>query len=84
VHEGGFGVERTADGALRFTRPDGRVIAEQPLLPVARDIEGLRRQPIDAADCIIPEGALNLDLAISGLIQCGERNSRARPQVPHL
>ena len=29
VHEGGFGVARIANGALRFTRPDGRVIAEQ-------------------------------------------------------
>ena len=76
VHEGGFGVERIAAGALRFTRPDGRVIAEHPRLPDARDIEGFRRQPIDAADWIIPAGALDLDLAISGLIQCGERITR--------
>ena len=77
VHEGGFGVERIAGGILRFTRPDGRVIAEHPRLPDARDIEGFRRQPIDAADWVIPAGVLDLDLAISGLIQCGERNTRA-------
>jgi hypothetical protein len=71
VHEGGFGVERITDGALRFTRPDGRVIAAHPRLPCAQDIEGFRRQPIDAADWIIPAGALDLDLAISGLIQSG-------------
>ncbi len=29
VHEGGFGIEWIADGALCFTRPDGRVITEQ-------------------------------------------------------
>ncbi len=81
VHEGGFGAERTADGALRFTRPDGRVIAEHPRLPDARDVEGFRRQSIDAADWIIPAGALDLDLAISGLIQSGERNTRAGPYV---
>jgi len=73
VHEGGFGVERIADGALRFTRPDGRVIEEHPRLPGARAIDGLRNsipaardQPTGAADWIIPEGALNLDLAVSG------------------
>ncbi|MCP4471923.1 MAG: DUF222 domain-containing protein [Gammaproteobacteria bacterium] len=80
VHEGGFGVERTADGALRFTRPAGRVIAEHPRLPANGDIDGLRGsisreggQPIDAADWIIPEGTLDLDLAISGLMRFEER-----------
>jgi hypothetical protein len=74
VHEGGFGVERITAGALRFTRPDGRVITEHPRLPDARDVEDFRRQPIDAAGWIIPAGALDLDLAISGLVQCEERN----------
>jgi len=76
VHEGGFGVERIADGALRFTRPDGGVIAEHPRLPDARAIDGLRNpvfsargQPIDAADWTIPEGVLDLDLAVSGLMR---------------
>jgi hypothetical protein len=76
VHEGGFGVERIAGGALRFTRPDGRVIAGHPRLPDARAIDGLcnsipaaRGQPIDAADWSIPEGVLDLDLAVSGLMR---------------
>jgi hypothetical protein len=80
VHEGEFGVERIADGTIRFTRPDGRVIAEHPRMPGARTIDGLRNsipagrdQPIDAADWIIPEGVLNLDLAVSGLIRFDER-----------
>ncbi len=81
VHEGGFGVERIADGALRFTRPDGRVITEHPRLPDARDIEGFRCQSIDAADWIFPAGALDLDLSISGLIQSWGRNTRAGPYV---
>jgi hypothetical protein len=84
VHESGFGVERIADGALCFTRPDGRVIAEHPRLPDARDIEGFCRQPIDAADWVIPAGALDLDLAISGLIQSRERNTRAGPNVSEM
>jgi hypothetical protein len=36
VHEEGYGVERLPDGALRFTRPDGRALAdvpERPLVP---------------------------------------------------
>jgi hypothetical protein len=87
VHEGGFGVERIPDGAIQFTRPDGRIIAEHPRLPEARAIDGLsnsvfaaRGQPIDAAAWIIPEGALNLDLAVSGLMRFEERG-RAWPHL---
>jgi hypothetical protein len=76
VHEGEFGVERIADGAIQFTRPDGRAIAEHPRLPEARAIDGLCNsifsacgQPVDAADWIIPEGVMNLDLAVSGLMR---------------
>jgi hypothetical protein len=86
VHEGGFEVERIAGGALRFTRPDGRVIAEHPRLPDTPAIDGLRNstiaasgQPVDAASWVIPEGALDLDLTISGLIQTGQGNIRAGP-----
>ena len=30
VHEGGYGLERTLDGAFRFSRPDGRPIPDVP------------------------------------------------------
>jgi hypothetical protein len=30
VHEGGYGLARTIDGAFRFARPDGRLIPEAP------------------------------------------------------
>jgi hypothetical protein len=30
LHEGGFGLERTGDGVLRFTDPDGKHIPEVP------------------------------------------------------
>jgi len=80
VHEGGFGAERIASGTIRFTRPDGLVIAEHPRLPEARAIDGVGNpistehdQPIDAADWIIPGDPLNLDLAVSGLICIEER-----------
>jgi hypothetical protein len=33
VHEGGFGLEKIADGRIRFTRPDGRVIDDHPGYP---------------------------------------------------
>ncbi len=79
VHEGGFGVERIANGALRFTRPDGQIIAEHPRLSACGSPGGLRasllhagKQPPNALDWVIPEGVLNLDLAISGLIQVEE------------
>jgi hypothetical protein len=82
VHEGGFGVEPVADEVIQFTRPDGRVIAEHPRLPDARAIDGLRNsipgargQPIDAANWTIPEGVLNLDLAVSGLMRFDERET---------
>jgi len=87
VHEGGFGVERIAGGAMRFTRPDGRVIAEHPRLPDASEVDrsrgsiyAARGQPIDAADWTIPAGALNLDLAISGLLSIGQ-NKVAAPFI---
>ena len=79
VHEGGFGVERLDAGALQFTRPDSQPIAEHPHLPEAHANNGLhdafrdeRDQPIDAAGWIIPQGPLDLDLAISGLLQFAE------------
>ena len=85
VHEGGFGVKRIANGALRFTRPDGQAIAEHPRLPAARNIgdfhNAAHSQPVDAMDWVIPAGALDLDLAVGGLIQPWERNTRAGAQV---
>ena len=80
VHEGGFGVERIDDGAIRFTQPGGQVITGHPKLPGARAIDGMHNfsngeagQPIGAADWVIPEGVMNLDFAISGLVQLEER-----------
>jgi hypothetical protein len=88
VHEGGFGVERIADGALCFTRPDGRVITEHPQLPYARAINRLcnpvfiaHGQPIDAADWIIPEGILNLDLAVDGIMRSEENGREVAPFI---
>ena len=85
VHEGGFEAERIEDGTIRFTRPDGRVITEQPELPGARVVDAMRKflnsesgQPIDAADWVIPEGVINLDLAITGLVQLKDRPRPSR------
>lgn len=79
VHEGGFGVERTAGETLCFTWPDGRVIDEHPQLPAGGSIHGFRysipgkvNPPIEASDWIIPEGVMDLDLAVSGLVHRGE------------
>ena len=79
VHEGGFDVERTPDGTLRFTRPDGRVIDEHPQLPKGGgfhgfhdSISGKGNPPIDASNWVIPEGVMDLDLTVSGLMQRGE------------
>ena len=85
VHEGRFGVERIAGGTLQFTRPDGHIVNEHPRLPEARTTDGLqnsffssRGQPIDATKWTIPGDAMNLDLAVSGLIQFEERKGMAR------
>jgi hypothetical protein len=75
VHEGGFGLERTADGHLRFTRPDGRVIDAHPVLPASGSVDGLRGnlQAVDASAWIIPADALDHGIAIEGLMRIRER-----------
>jgi hypothetical protein len=81
VHEGGFGVERTTDGHIRFSRPDGRVIEEHPQLPASGSIEGLMRgncetgESIDAATWIIPGDTLDYGIAIEGLMRKQEQKS---------
>ena len=76
VHEGGFGVERSAGGAIRFIRPDGCVIDKHPQLPAGGGIDRFRNPvqgkgtpPIDASDWVIPEGVMDLELAVSGLMR---------------
>jgi len=67
MHEDGFGVERSADGSIRFSRPDGRVIEEHPQLPARGSVEGLlgpthrrgNREAIDASSWIIPGDTLD-------------------------
>ncbi|HEU4371419.1 MAG TPA: HNH endonuclease signature motif containing protein [Methylomirabilota bacterium] len=46
VHEEGFQLDRQADGALRFRRPDGRLLPEVPPAPQVPDdpVEVLRMQ----------------------------------------
>jgi hypothetical protein len=46
VHEEGFQVERQADGALRFQRPDGRLLPDVPRAPVV---------PVDPVDALRAE-----------------------------
>jgi hypothetical protein len=81
VHEQGFGVERSADNDIRFTRLDGRVIEEHPQLPATGSIEGLQRgnhetgEAIDASDWIIPADSLDYGMAIEGLMWKRERES---------
>jgi hypothetical protein len=87
VHEGGFGVERNADGLIRFNRPDGRLIGEHPQLPASGNGELARRhpetgEPIDAASWIIPGDTLDYGIAIEGLMwerdrrPCREQDDR--------
>src|SRR4030095_7645597 len=37
VHEEGYQVDRQPDGALRFRRPDGRLLPEAPCTPAVPD-----------------------------------------------
>ena len=84
VHEDGFGVERTAAGRIRFSRPDGRVVEEHPQLQASGSDEGLlgpmhrRRnretdEAINAASWIIPGDTLDYGIAIEGLMHKRER-----------
>ena len=78
VHEGGFGLEKVADGRIRFTRPDSRVIDDHPRLP-GGTIEALRYgnqqagQAIDALSWIIPGDDLDYGIAIGGLLSLQQR-----------
>jgi len=84
VHEGGFGLDKIADGRIRFTRPDGRVIDDHPRLAGA-SIEALRRgnrqadQAIDASKWIIPADEMDYGMAIGGLLSL--RQKRTPPET---
>jgi len=84
VHEGGFGLEKIADGRIHFTRPDGRVIDDHPGL-AGGTIEALRcgnqqaGQAIDASSWIIPGDELDYGIAIGGLLSL--RQKRLPPET---
>jgi hypothetical protein len=75
VHEGGFGVERGRGGAVRFRRPDGRVIATAPCegpasgpgLAERHRAEGVA---VDASTCrpLSAGDRLDYDLAMDALL----------------
>jgi hypothetical protein len=75
VHEGGFGVARTADGSLAFRRPDGRPVPAVPSPTRGSDAE-LRAHNRRAKLRIDPNSAMPLgrgepfdrELAVSGLL----------------
>jgi len=78
VHEGGFGLEKIADGCIRFRRPDGQVIDDHTRLP-GGTIEALRcgnqqaGQAIDASSWIIPGDDLDYGIAIGGLLSLQQK-----------
>jgi len=78
VHEGGFGLEKIADGRVRFTRPDGRAIEDHPQLP-GGTINALRcgnqqaDPAIDASSWIIPGDDLDYGIAIEGLLSLRQK-----------
>ncbi|RLA27154.1 MAG: hypothetical protein DRR11_18710, partial [Gammaproteobacteria bacterium] len=84
VHEGGFGLEKIADGRIRITRPDGRAIDDHPRLP-GGTIEALRcgnqqaDQAIDASSWVIPGDELDYGIAIDGLLSL--RQERPPPEA---
>jgi len=84
VHEGGFGLEKIADGRINFTRPDDRVIDDYPRLP-GGTIEALfcgnqqADQAIDASSWIIPGDDLDYGIAIGGLLSL--RQKRLPPET---
>ncbi len=89
VHEGGFGVDRAANGQIRFSRPNGLTIEEHPRLPPTGSVEGLlgpahRRgnretgEVIDASCRFVPGDTLDYDIAIEGLMQKRARESCRR------
>ena len=82
VHEGGFGVEKTGGGRIRFSRPDGRVIEAHPQLSPTGNHRGLLAsnretgEAIDAAGWIVPGDPMDYGMAIEGLLQQREAAMR--------
>ena len=83
VHEGGWTVDRDTHGALRFYRPDGRLLE-----PMPRSQRGHRRvvctEPGIGPESIVPRWdgqPLNLGLAVDALLQVAPLEPR-RPPLP--
>jgi len=79
VHEGGFSVDKTGDGRVRFRRPDGCIIDDCPRPAAAGSVGGLRRiegatgKPVDASNWIIPDGVLDYGIVLEGSMRSRER-----------
>ena len=79
VHEGGFGVARSADGAFEFTRPDGHAIEPAPRHPrrLATDTHALARAhhgsglriDADTCRCRWKGERMDLGLAVYGVFR---------------
>jgi len=85
VHEGGFEVRALDDGAVRFTRPDGRTVPENPDVSAGTSgsIMRLRAQhakmglTVDARTAVTLWDGLRMDLGmvVDGLLQADRRGA---------
>jgi hypothetical protein len=77
VHEGGFGLRRTADGALEFSTPDGKTIPDVPQTRSRGNARALLDENTDNGIRITPKTPvptwygekLDFDIAMSRLVQ---------------
>ena len=54
VHEGGFGVERCADGEVAFTNPAGRRVVVAPEIRFSGNVSALKAENDDGGAAITP------------------------------
>lgn len=77
VHEGGFGIQRLDDGALRFVRPDGEAVhGEAP--GFAQPAGDWREMPMRGTPFAYRGDRMDLGMAVGVLFQA-ERRKRDVP-----
>jgi hypothetical protein len=73
VHEGGFGIQRLDDGALRFVRPDGEAVVADGRGPINQPSGDWREIPQGATPFVYRGDRMDLGMAVDVMMQARRR-----------